>query len=234
MESTGLPTCSSKYLRREAGFSMSTSYILEYSLNLTACQDVFRESLNFRSPGAYKFCRYALVRRDLDLLRFWLRLSQDASKMKGNENASYYVGFDSADFTFAVKHGLLEEASEMIKICGAELPLDVLLKKSGVAEQERPRYYQGLSIGGKKMKRWAREHSGNTSHDSLSLHSSLLLKAAEQGSLVAVEWFLSDTPFRLYKEYGAANAKDPRLQSLAKAHGGFDQTVGAWLKQRSE
>lgn len=213
---------------------MSTPYILEYSLNLTACQDVFRESLNFRSPGVYKFCRYALVRRDLDLLRFWLRLSQDTSKMKGNENASYYVGFNSSDFTFAVKHGLLEEASEMIKICGAELPLDVLLKKSGVAEQERPRYYQGLSIGGKKMKRWAREHSGNASHDSLSLQSSPLLKAAEQSSLVAVEWFLSDTPFRLYNEYGAANAKDPRLQSLAKAHGGFDQTVGAWLKQRSK
>ena len=154
--------------------------------------------------------------------------------MKGNKDGSYYIGVDGTDVDFAIGHGLFEEASEIIKVTGAQLPLDALLKHSGFEEEQKPRYYQGLQIGGKHMKGWAREHGGSTGGDSLSLQISPLLNAANQGSLVAVEWYLSDTPFRLYKEYGAANAKNPLLQSLSRAHGGFEQTVSAWLKQRSK
>lgn len=154
--------------------------------------------------------------------------------MKGNKVTQEYLGFDRSDFAFALDHGFIEEASEMIKICGSELPLKAFLKESGIDENERPKYYQGLRIGGKQMKGWAREHHGNAPHEPLSRQTSPLLNAANQGSLVGVEWFLSDTPSRLYKEYGAANAKKPRLQALAKANGGFDQAVGTWLKQRSQ
>lgn len=120
----------------------------------------------------------------------------------------------------------------MIKFTGAELPLDALIKQSGIHEEKKPRFYQGLSIGGKKMTNWARERGG--AYQRALGSTPPLLPAAYRGGLAAVEWFLSDTPLRLYKEYGTKNVNDPRLKTLTKAHGGLDQTFGTWLKQRSK
>lgn len=121
----------------------------------------------------------------------------------------------------------------MIKLTGAELPLDALIKQSGLQEEKKPKYYQGLSIGGKKMTKWARERGGSYQR-AMGESTPPLLQAAYQGGLAAVEWFMSDTPFRLYKEYGANNANDPRLKKLAKARGGVDQALSTWFKQRSQ
>lgn len=152
--------------------------------------------------------------------------------MKSSENTTSFSGFDTSDFEFCLQHGFIAELSEMIKIAGAELPLDALVKKSGVKEEKKPRYYQGLSIGGKKMTSWARERGGGY-EQAMGERRPPLLQAAYQGGLAAVEWFLSDTPFRLYKEFGDNNNNDERLKMLAKAKGGFDQVTSSWLKQRS-
>ena len=150
------------------------------------------------------------------------------------KDAAPFYGFHSADFLFALQHGLVAEMSEMIKIAGAELPLDALVKESGAERDEKPKYYQGLSIGGRKMTDWAQQHSKEPYVEALSGTTTPLLKAAKLGALTSVEWFLSDTPFRLYKEYGGKNAENTRLKALTKAHGGFDRAVGTWLKQRSK
>ena len=120
----------------------------------------------------------------------------------------------------------------MIKYTGVELPFDALAKGTGVSSDEKPKYYQGVSIGGKKMARWARERGGR--YPTFAQKASPLLQAANQGVLSAVEWFLSDTPLRLYQEYGANNLENPDLKKLAKAHGGFDEAVGKWLKYNGE
>lgn len=177
--------------------------------------------------------RYALVSRDIQLFRFWLHCCQEASKWESGSKNSSWSGFDELDLDFARRHGFVEEMSEMIKIAGAELPLDELVKQSGVQEEEKPKYYQGLTIGGQKMKKWARERGGSSYWYAMGQSTPPLLQAAYQGGLAAVEWFLSDTPFRLYKEYVANNANDRRLKLLAKAHGGLDHAISSWLKQRS-
>lgn len=153
--------------------------------------------------------------------------------MKSNTSGSSFCGFDTSDFQYALEYGFIEELGEMIKIAGAQLPLDALVKQSGVQDEEKPKYYQGLSIGGKKMTAWARERGGGGYQQAMGESTPPLLQAAFQGGLAAVEWFLSDTPFRLYKEYGANNADNARFQTLTKAHGGLDQVVSSWLKQRS-
>jgi len=150
-----------------------------------------------------------------------------------SNNPFPFFGFHTPDFQFALEHGFIEELSEMIKITGAQLPLDALIEQSGIQDEKKPNYYQGLSIGGKKMTKWARERGGGYQH-AMGESTPPLLQAAHQGGLAAVEWFLSDTPFRLYKEYGTKNANNPRMKTLAKAHGGLDETFGSWLKQRSE
>ena len=138
------------------------------------------------------------------------------------------------EFDFALRGGYIDQVAEMITIVGAQLPLEALVKESGVQTDDKPKYYQGLSIGGKKMKNWARERSGMYEQNALYRMTSPLLLAAEKGELTSVEWLLSDTPLRLYKQYGVNNADDPRLKILAKTHGGFEQAVGTWLKQRSK
>ncbi len=213
--------------------SSHDSGIEKYARKGTKSSDAFNYALSFKGDASCAIGRYAIVSRDLDLLRFWLRCCQEASKMRVNSSAPYFGGFDSSDFRFALKHGFIEDLGEMIKIVGAELPLDSLVRQSGIQEEEKPKYYQGLSIGGKKMTSWARERGGPKYQRAMGESTPPLLQAAFQGPLPAVEWFLSDTPFRLYKEYGANNADNPRLRTLAKAHGGLDQVIGPWLKQRS-
>lgn len=141
--------------------------------------------------------------------------------------------YDFWDLKIALERGFVGEVAELIKIAGAELPLDALIKKSGIEETAKPRYYQGLSIGGKKMTGWAREHGGRNAQSAMSESTPPVLRAAHAGGLAAVEWFMSDTPLRLYREYREKHKDDERLRKLAEAPGGFEQAVGSWLKQRS-
>ncbi|KAL8650578.1 MAG: hypothetical protein Q9210_003740 [Variospora velana] len=168
--------------------------------------------------------RFAMVSRDIALFRFWLQCCREASKMKQKVDFTT-VKFLAEDLHFALERGYVEEMAEMIKISGVELPLDALIKKSGIAQAEKPRYYQGLSIGGKKMTGWARERGGEAYRSPMSESTPPLLQAARLGSLPAVEWFLSDTPLRLFKEYRDQNKDDTRLRKLAEAPGGFESVV---------
>ncbi|KAG5967145.1 hypothetical protein E4U56_001009 [Claviceps arundinis] len=58
-----------------------------------------------------------------------------------------------------------------------------------------------------------------------------LLHAALGGSVGGVEFFLSDTPRRLYAQFGKSKAArdDARLKHLKDSPGGFDQAISKWL-----
>ena len=202
---------------------------------LTRFQNTFKQYLQTLSYTMEYFTKYAIACGDIEVLRFWLHCCQTAGKMKQSSN---YDGSTPSivtrEFGFALRGGYIDQVAEMITTVGAQLPLEALVKESGVQTDDKPKYYQGLSIGGKKMKNWARERSGMYETNALNRMTSPLLLAAEQGELTSVEWLLSDTPLRLYKQYGINNADDPRLKILAKTHGGFEQAVGTWSKQRSE
>lgn len=200
---------------------------------LTSMQHVTRNLFSKSSSTSLRIGRYAMVSRDISLFRFWLQCCQAAAKMKRKDDFAT-TNFLSEDFQFALERGYIEEVAEMIKMSGGELPLDALIKKTGIDKAEKPKYYQGLSIGGKKMAGWARERGEDSYRSPMSESTPPILQAAKAGSLAAVEWFLSDTPLRLYKEYKDQNKDDTRLRKLAEAPGGFHSVVGQWLKQRSE
>jgi hypothetical protein len=63
-----------------------------------------------------------------------------------------------------------------------------------------------------------------------------LLHAALGGNLEVVEFFLGDTPHRLYGEFGKSKAAsdDPRLKHLLDSRIGFERTVSKWLGADSE
>ena len=167
------------------------------------------------------------------MLRFLLESSKEIAK---NIDEDKFSSFSSSDFEIALEKGYAEGIAEMIRISGGELPLDSFVKQSGVEDAEKPKYYQGLSIGGKKMKKWAQQRAAGSRRYNTAMEDSTppLLQAAHQAGLAATEWFLSDTPARLYKEFGSNNSNDKRLKMLANAPGGFDQVVDSWLGRRSK
>ncbi|KAI4091725.1 MAG: hypothetical protein L6R37_007692 [Teloschistes peruensis] len=191
----------------------------------------------YSSSGLYQshvnLGRYAIVSRDMKLLRFWLQCCQDAAKMKWKNYKPTGAGYTGEDFKFALQHGHMEAIAELIRVIGAELPIDTLIQSSGVEKAEKPKYYQGLSIGGQKMTAWAKEHGSRVRPSSATGKTALFLQAAYADGLPAVEWFLSDTPLRLYREYRDKHKDDEKLKKLADAPGGFEQAVGSWLKQRN-
>jgi hypothetical protein len=95
----------------------------------------------------------------------------------------------------------------------------------------KPRYYQGLSVGGKKRADWA-QAPGSHQHI-IEEKTPPLLQAAKFGSIESFEWFMSDAPMRRYKEFAEKNSHDKRIKTLEQAKG-FDKTIDSWLTAKSK
>jgi len=122
--------------------------------------------------------------------------------------------------------------TNFVQATGVGIPLNDLIKKSGVEIKTKPKYYQGLSVGGKKRADWAQAPGGNVKVIEEKIPP--LLQAAHNGSLDSVEWFMSDAPMRRYKEFAQSNKHDKRIKTLEESGKGFDKTIGKWLIASSE
>ncbi|KKY22090.1 putative ankyrin repeat protein [Diplodia seriata] len=180
--------------------------------------------------------QYAIEKDDLGLLKTLLQWGAEYtaqySKPSDTEETTvpFYTRSDE-DLVFAMRLGRISCLAELIKRTGVGLPLDKLIKRSGVEIIEKPRFYQGLSIHGKKRADWAAAGRGITPKQASDDHPPLL-QAAKTGNLEVVEWFLSDAPERCYGEFAEENKADKRLQHLAKAHGGIKRMITEWLDLR--
>ena len=79
---------------------------------------------------------------------------------KDDDDASKVFNISAADFDFALRLGRIELIGEIIKTTGAGIPLNSMAKSSGVQVEEKPKYYQGLTVYGKKRQDWAEAWSG--------------------------------------------------------------------------
>ncbi|RFU74893.1 ankyrin repeat [Trichoderma arundinaceum] len=155
----------------------------------------------------------------------------EETELAGDEEASdKRFNLSPNDFLYAVQSGNTEALSLLIKRTGAGIPLDHLVKKSGVELKQKPRYYQGLTVYGKKRKDWAQAGRGMVVRTT-GLQTPPLLHAALGGRIEAVEFFLNDKPHRLYTEFAKSKAasEDPRLKHLTESPAGFDRAISKWL-----
>tara|TARA_R110002033_G_scaffold137455_1_gene176715 strand:- start:12 stop:416 length:405 start_codon:yes stop_codon:yes gene_type:complete len=120
---------------------------------------------------------------------------------------------------------------EMSQTTAVGIPLNALIKKSGVEIKTKPRYYQGLTVGGKKRADWAQAPGGEV--HAVEERVPPLLQAAHVASIDAVEWFMSDAPLRRYKEFAESNKHDKRIKTLMETGKGFEKTIGGWLDAKS-
>ncbi|KAJ0423554.1 hypothetical protein BJY00DRAFT_321678 [Aspergillus carlsbadensis] len=177
--------------------------------------------------------QYAVWKDDVQLLTFILGLGQELLHTRTDQSqySAYEAPYNA--FTMAIRLGRLRCLEELIKRTGAGLPLDKLAEKSGVEIKEKPKYYQGLSVHGKKRADWAARGGGMPVARAMDMSPPLLL-AAKAGSLVSVEWFLGTAPGRYYLEFVKAHKKDPRLRKLALTDKGLERSILDWLDTRRD
>ncbi|EFQ28840.1 hypothetical protein CGRA01v4_10283 [Colletotrichum graminicola] len=146
-----------------------------------------------------------------------------------------HFSFPEDDFLWAVKNGKTAALAEIISRTGAGIPLDDLVKKSGVEMKQKRKYYQGLTVYGMKRKDWATA-GRNTVVRSTGVKTPPLLHAAAAGNIQSVEWFLGDAPHRHYVEFGKSKTalEDSRLKHISQAPGGFDRAISKWLGIQNE
>lgn len=176
--------------------------------------------------------QYAIFMDNIDLLVYLLELGRKFSTTSDAEESSRIYTVSQADFEFAIGLSRLRCLTELIRRSGAGIRLDELVEKSGVEVKEKPKYYQGLSVYGKKRADWAAAGRGIRLTQPLDMHPPLLI-AALKGSLNSVEWFLSTAPARYYTEFTATHKHDKRVKQLAQAKGGVEGSLATWLGSSS-
>lgn len=177
---------------------------------------------------------FAIWHDNVELLTFLLDLGQAMSDIEGGDNDPFHTYVSNNEFRIATRLGHLRCLSELIKRTGIGLPLDELVKQNGNDEiKETPKYYQGLSIHGKKRADWAAAGRETDLPEPENVHPPLL-EAASEGCLASVEWFLSTAPGRHYADFANENKQDKRLQRLAKTEKGIEGSIMSWLSLRSK
>ncbi|KIX96415.1 uncharacterized protein Z520_07681 [Fonsecaea multimorphosa CBS 102226] len=177
--------------------------------------------------------RYAIFANNIALLKFIIKVGNNLAGQK-DEDGLQVIAISKADFDLAVRLGRVDMIGEMIKSTGFGFPLQKVFQKSGIQLEEKPKYYQGLSVYGKKRKDWA--EAGRTGYRARQVESDVgvpLLAAAVEGNLKTTEYFMSDAPLRHYLEFAETLKEDKRIQALALAKGGIRGTLNAWLSTRN-
>jgi hypothetical protein len=198
-------------------------------------QPDYEEISEVVKPG--NLFQLAIYLDDVDLMHFLLNAGEEymaRKTMTTEENAAKFFRFEEADFLYAIRLGRTRLLESIIKRTGAGIPLDDLVKKSGIEVEvsEKPKYYQGLSVHGKKRADWANA-GRETQVEKKDAQHPPLLHAARLASLESVEWFSSSVALRCYSEFAESHKDDIRIQNLAKAKGGLEKSITKWLDLRS-
>lgn len=175
----------------------------------------------------------SLFNGDTKLLVYLLELGREYMQRENtvDHSRAAFFTFNDSDFSYALAADKPALVEEIITRTGAGIPLNELVKKSGVEIKEKPKYYQGLSVHGSKRKDWA-DAGRNANHEPAESQRPPLLEAAHLNSLKLVEWFLCDAPIRCYKAFAETNKDDKRLQRLAEAEGGLEASISRFLQAR--
>lgn len=202
-----------------------------YHLSQQPTEESYQE---VAKPG--NLFQLAVFLDDAILLQFLLDAAEQYAVRRGGTNhepAAKFYSFNEQDFHYAIQLGRVQMLKEIVRRTGAGIPLDDLVKKSGVEITKKPKYYQGLSVHGKKREDWAAA-GRDTHYQAPREEHPPLLHAARLTNIDSVEWFLSDAATRAYLEFAENNKQDVRIKSLAKAKGGLQASISKWLNLRSK
>lgn len=191
----------------------------------------FHEALGeIGNTRRHSLIRLAIFTNDLRLLKFLIKTGINLAAQKDDEDNLKVPTINRQDFELAIRLGRVELMSEIIRTTGFGLPLQKMFQTSGVKLDEKPRYYQGLTVHGKKRQDWAdASRKGAHQKNAESDFGIPLLASALEGNLESTEYFLSDAPFHRYLDFADSFKNDKHIRGLAQAKGGLQGTLSNWL-----
>lgn len=182
--------------------------------------------------GTSSLLMYAVKIDNMDIFKFIMQLGAEQQALLAEEDDDQKCfSIDMGIFQEALSRGRTTMLAEMVRASGVAIPLNDLIKKSGIELKSKPKYYQGLSVGGKKRADWAQAPGETTYVDEETTPP--LLQSAKFGNIDSVEWFMSNGPMRRYKEFAEANKHDKRIKTLQSGKG-FEKTISTWLNAQSK
>lgn len=201
----------------------------EKHLDVAARTQTLKELRSSNRHGDESVFEYAVERDDVELLVLLLETAEKA-QCRDPGNKAIFFKISRSLVEPAIKKGRLACLEELIKRTGAELPVDALLHNAGIRIKEKPKYYEGLSVRGRKRADWALRKSEETD---ATMTVSPLLTAARSGSLKSSEWYLSTAPARHYLEFMQRHMTDHRIGLLAQSEKGIERPLMGWLNAGS-
>ncbi|KAA8645611.1 hypothetical protein EYZ11_003498 [Aspergillus tanneri] len=191
------------------------------------------EQRSYTSPrfSVDSLFEYAVCTDNVQTLVFLLEMGEELSARNPKSKTPIYRVHSSVTY-HAIQKGHLQCLQELISRTGADLPLDALIQNSGVQVNEKPKYYQGLSIRGKKREDWVTAALGRDTPNPV-MKSPPLLISAFRGNLSSTEWFLGTAPERHYLNFTQTYKNDKQLQLLARSRDGIERSIIKWLGTRS-
>lgn len=215
----------------DAGSTDSPSDVIGRSYRLTIfLQDTLGSGFKRKQRFYYDLFEYAIRTDNVPVLTFLLEMGQLYQK-RNEVTESRIFTLDESLVYMAIQYGRLRCLEEIITRTGGDLPLNELAEKSGVQVHEKPKYYQGLSIRGRKRADWAA--AGRATQQRGTEQVSPLLVSARFGCLKSVEWFWSTAPARHYLSFTKNHPDDKRLKLLAQSRKGVEGSINSWLNTRS-
>lgn len=172
---------------------------------------------------------YAVEKDDVELLVFLLELAEEAQRRGPNNEATFFSVPESL-VDLAIQKGRLACLEELIKRTGAQLPIDALVHQAGIRIKEKSKYYEGLSVRGRKRADWAGREGQEKNTD---MGVSPLLTAAWKGNLKSTEWYLGTAPARYYLDFMQRHTDDKRIGLLAQSEKGIERPLMGWLNAGS-
>ncbi len=170
----------------------------------------------------------------MQILQFLTEIGNRIAKSNSDEDGLKVVGCSQLDLALALRLGRTEMRGHLIAATGAGISLQKLVDSSGLKIQQKPKYYQGLWVYGKKRKDWADQDRGITRSQVDEGRHPPFLSAVFEGNVDSSEYFLGDAAIRLYQEFAASNKDDRRIQALVQAEGGIEKFLSTWLRARDD
>lgn len=93
---------------------------------------------------------YAIHADNIEMFRFMMKIgAEQQALLAEDEDDARCFNVDVELFRVAIRLGRINILGEMIQASGVGIPLNDLIKEGGVELKAKPKYYQGLSVGGK-------------------------------------------------------------------------------------
>ena len=108
----------------------------------------------------------------------------------------------------AVRLGRTDVLDELMRSCSFGIPYDKLRKNDPtLREEEANKYYQGLTIRGRKQKAWV-ESANPNGHTSSFYVFKPLQQAICMANMATVDWLYSERPWTCFQRFISDNAPD--------------------------